>query len=40
MALLDKPGTSAAMAIAAIQSANRISSDGDMGYALNPVGVV
>jgi len=27
--LLDKPGTSSAMAIAAIQSATRISSDGD-----------
>jgi hypothetical protein len=30
MALLDRPGTSSAMAIAAIQSATRISSDGDM----------
>jgi bla regulator protein blaR1 len=29
--LLDKPGTSSAMAIAAIQSAARISSDGDKG---------
>jgi beta-lactamase regulating signal transducer with metallopeptidase domain len=29
--LLDKPGTSSAMAIAAIQSATRISSDGDKG---------
>jgi hypothetical protein len=34
MALLDKPGTSSAMAIAAIQSATRISSDGDMGRVL------
>jgi hypothetical protein len=34
MALLDKPGTSTAMAIAAIQSATRISSDGDMGRVL------
>jgi len=33
-ALLDKPGTSTAMAIAAIQSATRISSDGDMGRVL------
>jgi beta-lactamase regulating signal transducer with metallopeptidase domain len=32
--LLDKPGTSSAMAIAAIQSATRISSDGDMGRVL------
>jgi hypothetical protein len=31
LALLDKPGTSSAMAIAAIQSATRISSDGDKG---------
>jgi beta-lactamase regulating signal transducer with metallopeptidase domain len=34
MALLDKPGTSSAMAIAAIQSATRISSDGDMSRVL------
>ena len=34
MVLLDKPGTSPAMAIAAIQSATRISSDGDMGRVL------
>jgi beta-lactamase regulating signal transducer with metallopeptidase domain len=34
MALLDKPGTSTAMAIAAIQSATRISSDGDMSRVL------
>ncbi len=34
MALLDKPGTSSAMAIAAIQSATRISSDGDKGRVL------
>jgi beta-lactamase regulating signal transducer with metallopeptidase domain len=34
MALLDKPGTSSAMAIAAIQSAARISSDGDKGRVL------
>jgi hypothetical protein len=34
MALLDKPGTSATMAIGAIQSATRISSDGDMGRVL------
>ncbi len=34
MALLDKPGTSTAMAIGAIQSATRISSDGDMGRVL------
>jgi beta-lactamase regulating signal transducer with metallopeptidase domain len=34
MALLDKPGTSNAMAIAAIQSATRISSDGDKGRVL------
>jgi beta-lactamase regulating signal transducer with metallopeptidase domain len=32
--LLDKPGTSSAMAIAAIQSATHISSDGDMGRVL------
>jgi beta-lactamase regulating signal transducer with metallopeptidase domain len=31
LVLLDKPGTSSAMAIAAIQSATRISSDGDKG---------
>jgi hypothetical protein len=31
LTLLDKPGTSSAMAIAAIQSATRISSDGDKG---------
>ena len=31
LALLDKPGTSSAMAIAAIQSATRISSDRDKG---------
>jgi beta-lactamase regulating signal transducer with metallopeptidase domain len=31
LALLDKPGTSSAMAITAIQSATRISSDGDKG---------
>ena len=34
MVLLDKPGTSSAMAIAAIQSATRISSDGDKGRVL------
>ncbi len=34
MVLLDKPGTSTAMAIAAIQSATRISSDGDMSRVL------
>jgi beta-lactamase regulating signal transducer with metallopeptidase domain len=34
MALLDQPGTSSAMAIAAIQSATRISSDGDMSRVL------
>jgi beta-lactamase regulating signal transducer with metallopeptidase domain len=34
MALLDKPGTSNAMAIGAIQSATHISSDGDMGRVL------
>ena len=34
ISLLDKPGTSSAMAIAAIQSATRISSDGDMGRVL------
>ena len=34
MALLDKPGTSSAMAIGAIQSASRISSDGDKGRVL------
>jgi beta-lactamase regulating signal transducer with metallopeptidase domain len=34
LALLDKSGTSSAMAIAAIQSATRISSDGDMGRVL------
>jgi beta-lactamase regulating signal transducer with metallopeptidase domain len=34
MALLDRPGTSPAMAIAAIQSATRISSDGDMSRVL------
>jgi beta-lactamase regulating signal transducer with metallopeptidase domain len=34
MALLDKPGTSSAMAIGAIQSATRISSDGDKGRVL------
>lgn len=33
-ALLDKPGTSSAMAIAAIQSATRISSAGDMARVL------
>lgn len=32
--LLDKPGTSATMAIGAIQSATRISSDGDLGRVL------
>jgi beta-lactamase regulating signal transducer with metallopeptidase domain len=31
LTLLDKPGTSSAMALAAIQSATRISSDGDKG---------
>jgi hypothetical protein len=31
LTLLDKPGTSSAMAIGAIQSATRISSDGDKG---------
>jgi beta-lactamase regulating signal transducer with metallopeptidase domain len=34
MTLLDKPGTSSTMAIAAIQSATHISSDGDMGNVL------
>jgi beta-lactamase regulating signal transducer with metallopeptidase domain len=34
MALLDKPGTSTAMAVAAIQSATRISSDGDKSRVL------
>ena len=34
LALLDKPGTSTAMAIGAIQSATRISSDGDKGRVL------
>jgi beta-lactamase regulating signal transducer with metallopeptidase domain len=34
LALLDKPGTSPAVAIAAIQSATRISSDGDKGRVL------
>jgi len=34
LTLLDKPGTSSAMAIAAIQSATHISSDGDMGRVL------
>ena len=34
LALLDKPGTSSAMAIGAIQSAVRISSDGDMSRVL------
>ena len=34
MALLDKPGTSSAMAIAAIQSATRVSSDGDKARVL------
>ncbi len=34
LTLLDKPGTSSTMAIAAIQSATRISSDGDRGRVL------
>lgn len=34
MALLDKTGASSAMAIAAIQSATRMSSDGDKGCVL------
>lgn len=34
MDLLDKPGTSSAMAVAAIQSATRMSSDGDKGRVL------
>jgi beta-lactamase regulating signal transducer with metallopeptidase domain len=34
LVLLDKPGASSAMAIAAIQSATHISSDGDMGRVL------
>jgi hypothetical protein len=34
MAILDKPGTSTAMAIAAIHSATGMSSDGDMGRVL------
>ena len=34
MTVLDKPGTSSTMAIAAIQSATRISSEGDMGRVL------
>jgi beta-lactamase regulating signal transducer with metallopeptidase domain len=34
LAVLDKSGTSSAMAIAAIQSATHISSDGDMGRVL------
>ncbi len=34
MALLDKPGTSSAMAIGAIQSATHMSSDGDKGRVL------
>jgi hypothetical protein len=34
LALLDKPGTSSATAIAAIQSATHISSDGDKGHVL------
>jgi hypothetical protein len=34
LALLDKSGTSSTMAIAAIQSATHISSDGDMGRVL------
>ena len=34
LTLLDKPGTSSAMAISAIQSATRISSDGDRGRVL------
>ena len=33
-AVLDKPGTSSAVAVAAIQSATRISSDGDKGHVL------
>jgi len=32
--LLDKPGTSSAMAIGAIQSATHMSSDGDKGRVL------
>ena len=34
MALLDKPGTSSVMAVAAIQSATGISSDGDKAHVL------
>jgi hypothetical protein len=34
LTLLDKSGTSSTMAIAAIQSASRISSDGDKGHVL------